>query len=492
MVNKVFSYVKAYRMIEEGDTVITGVSGGADSVCLLFVLLKLREKIPFFPVVVHVNHQVREDAGEDALFVEALCKKWQVPFYMVSEDMKAYALANRLSEEEAGREIRYRAFEDILLKEYEKKAIDLTDEAGKEAWMAKAKIAVAHNSNDRAETMLFHLFRGTGLKGACGIRPVSGRIIRPLLSVSREEIEAYLELNGLDFCTDSTNASDDYTRNRIRHHILPFAEQEICSGAVSHMNRAAEEFQMADAFIQKEVLAAKERCRIGEGLPLQLDITVLQKEDEYLQGRVLFSFLEELVPGCKDLTAEHISNLQRLMAANGSKELSLPYHIRAGKEYNILTFGQKKQESEEKDAEIKETGEYVVLIGGRLEVPGLGMVESRIFPALDTENIPRKTYTKWFDYDKITTSACFRTRKAGDYLCINKQAEHKLLQDYFVNEKIPRKQRDSLYVLADGSHILWVPGYRISEHYKVTQDTEKILEIKIIQDAKEERSHQDG
>ena len=458
-------------MIEKGDTVIIGVSGGADSVCLLFVLLKLQEKIPFSPVVVHVNHQVREDAAEDALFVKELCEKWQVPFYLVSEDMKAYARENRLSEEEAGRQIRYQAFEEALRDK-------------------KGKIAVAHNSNDRAETMLFHLFRGTGLKGAGGIRPVNGRIIRPLLGVSREEIESYLAENGLNWRTDSTNLSDDYTRNKIRHHVLPFAEQEICSGAVSHMNRAAEEFQMADAFIQKEVRKAKERCRVGT--EVQLDIAAFEKEDEYLQRRVLLSFLEELVPGCRDLTAEHVNNLLKLLRTSGSKELLLPYRIKAEKEYDVLTFKQIPPDDGEKDSERCEAGEYVVSGAGRMEVPGLGMVESRIFSLTGTEIIPRKTYTKWFDYDKITTSACFRVRKTGDYLCINRQGEHKSLQDYFVNEKIPKKQRDTLQILADGDHILWVPGYRISEYYKVTEDTTRVLEIKITQETKEERSHQDG
>ena len=479
-------------MIEEGDTVIIGVSGGADSVCLLFVLLKLREKLGFSPVVVHVNHQVREDAGEDALFVKELCDRWQVPFYQVTADMKAYARERKLSEEEAGRQIRYRAFEDALLMEYEKQKNASEVSVSKEEWMAKSKIAVAHNSNDRAETMLFHLFRGTGLKGAAGIRPVNGRIIRPLLAISRKELEDYLIQNGLTWRTDSTNASDAYTRNRIRHHILPFAEQEICSGAVLHMNRAAEELQMAEAFIQKEVLKGKERCRKGTDFPLRLDISALLQEDEYLQRRVLLSFLEELVPGCKDLTAEHINNLQKLVAASGSKEISLPYQIIAQKEYDMLTFWKEHPDREEKAKETNGMEEYVVPIGGRMEVPGLGILESRIFPYSETEIIPVKTYTKWFDYDKITTSACFRVRKPGDYLCINKQGAHKLLQDYFVNEKIPKKQRDLLYILADGPHILWVPGYRISEYYKVTEDTKNILEIKIEKETKEERSHKDG
>ncbi len=494
MIEKIYAYVKKYHMIETGDTIVAGVSGGADSVCLLFALLKIREKIPFHLSVVHVNHLIRQEAGEDATFVKDLCDKWKIPYYLVEKDVRAYAKSTGLSEEEAGRKIRYEAFGEALQKEMQKQPT------------GNGKIAVAHNSNDRAETMLFHLFRGTGLSGAGGIKPVNGKIIRPILCLTREEIEAWLIKEQLSWCIDATNAKDDYTRNRIRHHILPYAEEQVCNGVVTHMNRAADDFQAAEAFIYKEVRKAKERCvhpltvqkepaqvQADVSDKVELDILSLQKEDEYLQRRILLSVLEELVPGRKDITAEHIANIRKLLLSDGSKELYLPYQLVAYKKYDRIVIMKKKTNEQLQEYKISEQfPEYDVSISGRMEILGLGRVEISVFPYQKTEIIPRKTYTKWFDYDKITASVRFRVRRAGDYLTINRKMDKKSLQDYFVNEKIPKEERDSCYILADGAHVMWVPGYRISEYYKVSEETKTILEVKIVQGAEEERSHENG
>jgi len=183
MIEKVFRYIQKYQMIKEGDTIVAGISGGADSVCLLFVLTEIRKRIPFHLAVVHVNHGIRMEAKEDAEYVRLLCAKQKIPFYLKEADVKVYAKEQGLSEEEAGRIIRYRAFKEVLLKERD-------NEGG--------KIAVAHNSNDCAETMLFNLFRGTGLKGLIGIKPVKGNIIRPILCLERKEIEEYLVKNNIN------------------------------------------------------------------------------------------------------------------------------------------------------------------------------------------------------------------------------------------------------------------------------------------------------
>ena len=193
MIAKVLEYVKKYRMIEEGDTIAAGVSGGADSVCLLFVMLHLQKIIPFRLAVVHVNHGIRQEAGRDADYVRGLCEDKGLPFYLTEADVPGYAASCGMSSEEAGREIRYRALREALEREG----------AG-----VRGRIAVAHNGNDRAETMLFHLFRGTGLTGMSGIRPVSGNIIRPLLCVEREEIEKWLGERDIDYCRDCTNDQD--------------------------------------------------------------------------------------------------------------------------------------------------------------------------------------------------------------------------------------------------------------------------------------------
>ena len=477
MIAKVLNYVKKYRMIEEKDTIIAGVSGGADSVCLLFMLLQIREQIPFHLAVVHVNHGIREDAGEDAAYVKELCEKYGLPFYLTEVKLKKYAKEEGLSEEEAGRKIRYRAFEAALKEELALQGISEAENKG--------KIAVAHNSNDRAETMLFHLFRGTGLTGLSGIKPVNGKIIRPLLCLTRSEIEAWLAKQKISYRTDSTNARDIYTRNKIRHHILPYAEEEICQGAVFHMNRTADDLLEAEEFIKKQTLLVKRKCvcyeKKEEGLTIKIDIPVLFEQEEYLQGRILLSCLEDITKGRKDITSVHIADIKKLFQGNGSGEIHLPYGITVYRKYNVgMMITKGKQRKEEYASAGNSYSAYQISPPCSLWVPGLENVEFTVFPYEKTENIPQKTYTKWFDYDKITRSIVFRVREKGDYLTINKEMDRKSLKDYFINEKIPKEERKSFYVLAEGSHILWVPGYRISEYYKVSENTLHVLQVRVV------------
>ena len=194
-------------MAEAGDSIVAGVSGGADSVCLLLILCSLSRKLDLQLAVVHVDHGIRQEAVEDAAYVRQLCEEMKVPFFLVKKDVPRYAAARHLSLEEAGRQIRYQAFREAAKKLNGRGAV---------------KIAVAHNANDRAETMLFHLFRGTGLTGLGSIRPVRDGIIRPLLGLQRTEIEAYLEEEGRAYCKDKTNEEDTYTRNRIRRQPKSF------------------------------------------------------------------------------------------------------------------------------------------------------------------------------------------------------------------------------------------------------------------------------
>ncbi len=477
MIEKVFRYIQKYQMIKEGDTIVAGISGGADSVCLLFVLTEIRKRIPFHLAVVHVNHGIRMEAKEDAEYVRLLCAKQKIPFYLKEADVKVYAKEQGISEEEAGRIIRYRAFEEVLLKERD-------NEGG--------KIAVAHNSNDCAETMLFNLFRGTGLKGLIGIKPVNGNIIRPILCLERKEIEEYLANRKLKYCHDYTNDGDGYTRNKIRHHILPYAEEEVCSHVVEHMTLTATHLDGAQEYIQKQTYLARKRCceDVGE---IAIRITDFMKEDEYLQGQILLSLLEEISPGRKDITAAHISQIKDLIHKDGSKEIDLPYGIKVCKVYDVVTIKREPLKKNGVPDETKIVQEYVLEGHGKLSVPGLGIVEFTVFPYNKNENIPQKTYTKWFDYGKIKQSVLLRKRQQGDYLTINNQMSKKSLQDYLVNEKVPKADRNYIYVLADASHIMWVPGHRISEYYKVTENTERVLQVKIVQNlTQEERSHENG
>lgn len=485
---KVKRYIDKYHMIAPGDTVVAGVSGGADSVCLFLMLCGLAEEMDFRLVVVHVNHRIRPEAQEDAAYVEKLCSDRNIPFILAEEDVRAYAKKRHLSEEEAGREVRYRAFGEALEKYGPLGASG--QEAG-EKRNGSGRIAVAHNANDRAETMLFHLFRGTGLTGAGGIRPVRGHIIRPLLCLQRAEIEEYLGRKGISFCIDRTNSEDTYTRNRIRSYILPVAEKEVCAGAVRHMCSAGDLFLEADAYIRRQAGKAYRNCIVREnGEEIVLEAGKLAKEEPFIRKQIFLQCLEKLAEGRKDITSVHVESLEGLLGKQGSKQAVLPYGMKARKEYEYFIIYREKEScrggENDPPPEIGIAWRDLSEQPEEYDIPGLGRVEFAVFCKEEIsffrekpEIIPQKTYTKWLDYDKITKSLVFRTRKTGDYLMINKEFSQKKLKNYMIEKKIPKDDRGSLYILADGSHIIWVPGYRISEYYKITGETKYILRVQL-------------
>lgn len=482
-------------MITPGDTIVVGVSGGADSVCLLLVLYELAEEMQLRLIGVHVNHGIRkEEADADAAYAGRLCEERGIPFVLVQEDVRAYAGREHLSEEEAGRKVRYRAFEEVLS--------GYTERAGSRELSGRdsprGKIAVAHNANDRVETMLFHLFRGTGLSGMSGIKPVRGHIIRPVLCLERGEIEEYLRERQIPFCIDRTNMEDTYTRNRIRNHIFPYVEKEVCHNAVGHMWETADMLAETASYIRRQAreayarcMAAGEECGEGRLKRLEFDAGALLAEDPFIRRQVLLFGLEQVTEGRKDISAVHVKEMEKLLVKGGSKQLSLPYGLAVRKEplkgYSRLIL---YKEADEKAGTEKKAG-IEAQVPGEVEVPGLGRVvltllesgkvppESGLadFFGGESQFIPQKSYTKWFDYDRITKSLMFRTREKGDYFAIHGNQSRKKLKDYMIDEKIPRNRREEIYVLADGSHILWVPGYRISEYYKITKETKHILQV---------------
>lgn len=517
---KVKKYMYVHDMAEAGDCVVAGVSGGADSVCMLHLLTRLQKEIPIRLAVVHVNHGLRAEAGEDAAYVERLCGQWDIPFYLREVDMAGYAAAHKLSLEEAGRLLRYQAFQEVLR--------EIKDGH-------RGRIAVAHNADDRAETMLFHMFRGSGLKGLSSIRPVRESVIRPLLCVGREQIEAYLAAEGLEWREDGTNGEDIYARNKIRHHILPFAQREICGGAVSHMGELAdilaetenyltrETDRLYDIYVQEDIegkyggygisdTAGEMENLYGE---VKIELVGFRTEDVVMRKRILLRALERITPYRKDITARHIAGLMELTEKEGSKELSLPYGIRAIKEYDMLFLKrpEKATSGQEWQVAVKESGpgqaagaagpviskglpeicvsESALIPGVPVQymVPDSGgftfiLWETAFLPAAPffyrkEQNIPENRYTKWFDYDKITTSLFLRTRKPGDYLTIDDTLHTQSVKQYMINEKIPKAKRDGMYLLADGAHILWVPGHRVSRQYRVEKNTRRILEVRL-------------
>ena len=489
IVQKVNSFIKKYNMISEHDLVAAGISGGADSLCLFWMLLEYRKIVPFDLVAVHVNHLIRKEAGEDAAFVKEICDREKIPFYLKEADVGKLATMQHLSEEEAGRKVRYEAFEEAL-RLYKKEE------------NTACKIAVAHHQGDSAETMLFHLFRGTGLYGMTGILPVNGNIIRPLLNVSREEIEEYLRKRGQDWCIDCTNEEDTYTRNKIRHHILGYANREINQRSTEHIAKAAYQIAALRKYLDYEIeKMMKETAKAGPDF-ISVEIAKLKVYPEFLQGQFVLTAIDKVIPGRKDIASEHIQGILGLLDKTGTKRMDLPQNMEAVKEYGILWIRRRKEtagvEKEAKDILLgvgcgttKENRSFGSSLPekkkskpeeGNYCLPDGSILEISFIKPEDLGRIEEKKYTKYFDYDKINSCLMLRFRQPGDYLTINDQGQKKSLKEYFINEKIPVSVRGELPVIADGNHILWIVGYRISAYYKVTSETQKIVQMTIRRD----------
>ena len=468
---KVFSYMEEHGMAAPGHRIVAGVSGGADSVCLLFVLREYAGRIPLELAVIHVDHGLREDAGEDAEFVRDLCLQLGVPFYMRKVDVKAFAGREKRSLEEAARILRYRAFQKAA-EEFE-----------------ADRIAVAHSANDRAETMLFHLFRGSGIKGLCAIPPKREQIIRPLLCLERREIECYLAERGISYRTDSTNNGDSYTRNRIRHHILPVAEQEVSARTVAHMCRTADMLSELDEYLELQTLEAKRSCvepLTADTAQLTVNVERFGQLHIALQKRLLLSLLRELAPGGRDISAAHVEDILALFEKEGNPRIDLPFGIRAVRRYGAVFLERGQEPCKKTDCLLHQK---IELPAGEtldplfFDLGSVGQAEISVFFVKNGQKVPRNEYTKWFDYDKILESPVFRYRQTGDYLSLadgKGGTVHKSLKDYMINEKIPREDRDRMMLLAEGKHVVWLIGYRISEYYKVNENTKRILQVKLI------------
>ncbi len=484
---KVFSYMEEHHMLKAQEKVVAGVSGGADSVCLLFLLLAYRKRVPFSLAVVHVHHGIRREADADAAYVEALCKQQEIPFYLFREDVRQRAKQEKCSEEEAGRLVRYQAFARIA------------EELG------ATKIAVAHNANDRSETMLFHLFRGSSIKGLSGIRPVRDRIIRPILCLEREEVESYLEEQQIAYCQDATNQGDDYTRNRIRHHILPYAREHIVSGCVAHMNQTADMLADTEDYLEQQTAAAMEACvavaaeqetrgvgcQKSQAERVAIDVERFLDHHSVIRNRILYKIITGLAGSERDITQIHVRDALSLFLERDNRTICLPYGIQARRQYDkvILERGVKTADRAVEERALQESAEVQrqsILMEANCEIslPGGERLECKVIEqGWDLSEIPTNPYTKWFDYDKIEKSWVLRTRESGDYLSIaggDGQLFHKSLKTYMVDEKIPKNERDSLLLLAEGNHVIWLIGYRISEYYKVDRNTKRVLQVQLI------------
>jgi len=447
MWKKVYDYILQYELLRPGDRVIAAISGGADSVCLLSVLEQILQKHPecrWELKTVHVHHGLRAgEADRDAAFVKALCARLKLPYTVIYKDVAGYAKQQGYSLEEAGRILRYQVLEDEA-----------------RAWNAD-KIALAHHQDDNAETILHHLLRGSGFKGLGGMRPQYQNRIRPLMCTDRTGIIHYLSSRKLDWVEDSSNSLNDYTRNRIRNQIMPLLITGVNEKAADNILRAGNLFAQADDYFEGIAGRIWEEAGTETG-PADLRteaailLTAVTPQHPLVRSYLYGQMIAAVLPYRKNITARHYAAMEALLTQPAGSRLSLPGSITVIRDYRMLRVTRNM---------INEN------IGARQEA----VIRMDTFPWKKDTKIIENQYTKWFDYDKINGALSVRTRQSGDYFIL-KDGGRKTVKRYMIDEKIPKEQRDQIFLLADGNHILWIIGYRISEYYKITEHTKNVLQ----------------
>lgn len=463
LVKKVIRYIERYRLIETGDRVLVALSGGPDSLCLLHLLCALRPRYRLRLAAAHLDHGIRTEARQEAERVRRLAGEWQIPFEGAAIDVPAYRREQRLSPSEASRIVRYR----FLLRAAKKHK--------------SGKIALGHQLDDQAETVLFNLLRGTGPDGLAGIlprRPLGPvELIRPLLAITREEIEDYCCEKGLAPILDPSNLQTAYTRNRIRLELIPHLEENYNPRLKRALAGTAALMEADRAYLQEA--AEKEFLRLARqhAKGMLLERAALAALPEALRGRVARLALLSFMPR-KRISRRQVEQLLLLAEGEGpARQISLPAGVlaRRSREHVILW-----------KAPPAGAGEGIIDVRP-LQIPGRTIfgggavaVEAALCQPGELE-WPPSPQQAYLDYESLPGPLQLRGRSPGDRFHPQGAPGGKKLKDFLIDRKVPRHQRDHLPLVAAGDEVIWVAGERIAHPYRVTGKTSRVLHLRLVQ-----------
>lgn len=460
MIDEVLSTIKENNMFNVGDKVIVAVSGGPDSISLLHILYTLREKLGISLVVTHVNHCLRDkEADEDEDYVRNFCKRLDIECYVKRSDVHKISVEKGISTETAGREVRYDFFQEVLKKTHGN------------------KIALAHNCNDQAETVIMRIFRGTGLEGLSGIRPVRDNIyVRPLINIERGKIEYYCRENKLNPRIDKTNLENIYTRNKIRLELIPYIEKNFNPDIIQSINRLSHTIENDDNYIK--AVASKifdKSCELKNGKVIIRSEAF--KEHNAILTRIIRMALKKVVGSLYNFDKKHIYDVITLQEGTTGKTIMLPSGVRARNNYEDVQLYLNEVSTE------KDTSEYTLVLNYENNLPLIGLnISLRVINSKEKVNFKEGELIKYFDYDKIKKDVKLRYRKDGDRFTPLGMKESKKLKDFFINLKVPKEKRDRIPLILFNDEIAWIVGYRISDKFKIDEFTKNILQIKIRQE----------
>ena len=444
-------FIDENHQIEKDDKILVALSGGADSVFLLSFLLKYKKRFGIELYAFHLNHKLRgKTADADEKFCKEFCSERKVRFTSVSKDVKSYALINKISIEEAGREIRYAE----LKKAAEESSCN--------------KIATAHNLSDNVETILLNFFKGTGLKGMVGIPVRRGNIIRPILSLSSDEIREYLKQNKIPFRVDESNLSSDYERNFLRNEIIPKLKERLSPRLEEKISNTSKIIFEINLFVENQIAQISSRAVKIEKDGLQINIKEILKLDKSFLGILLKSIIENNLG--IELSSENIFALIDLMHSQTGREVHLKENVVAFKERTELIIG-------EKLISVYKKVDGIIKVGQSIKVGD---------KTISIEKVNRKniklTQDKFVEFisgDSVAEEFQIRRWKNGDRFYPIGMKGTKKISDFLSDEKIPSYKKQEHLVLTNSGKIVWVIGLRIDERFKVTSGTKKILKLTV-------------
>lgn len=454
---KLINFINEKSLINKGDGIVVGLSGGPDSVCLLNLLVSIREEYNLKLAAAHINHMLRgNEADEDENYCLNLCKKLNVDFYSSRVDINKYSIENGISSETAGREVRYAFFNEIM----NKKAFN--------------KIATAHNANDQAETIIMRMMRGTGLEGLCGIPVIrEERYIRPILFMKREEVEKYCEEIMANPRIDESNLERVYSRNKVRLDILPYMKEHFNQDIIEAINRMGMLLQEDNKYILSKVEEIyNERCVLEKGSIL------IMKEvfslDNSLKKRIIRKAIREVCGNNYDVEMKHIEDVIELALNKSGKQIDLPNGLIAVNEYANIRIRTREEVSLIRNSELSLSKEEV--LHNRIKFNNY-IIEFEVIDNEKNIEYSSNSLIKYFDFDKINGNIVIRYRKNGDKIIPLGLNGSKKVKDIFIDMKIPKEKRDHIPILEFDGNIAWIIGVKLSDKYKIDSNTRKIIKI---------------
>ena len=444
------------KLIEPGDNVLIGLSGGPDSVFLFYNLIKLKDTLSFNLYASHINHMYRgKDAQHDEDFVRNLCEKYGVKLFIRKKHAGEYARELKVTEEEAGRILRYGFFKENL------------DEIG------NGKIAVAHNLNDQAETVLQRMIRGTGIDGLSAMSFKKGNIIRPMLNVPKSEVLNYLNKNKYDYCVDETNLHDIYSRNKIRLNLIPYLEKNFNPNIQVALYRMSEVMERDKKIIEKYVdLQFYDVLKERSENSVILDLNKLKGFEPAELGRILRRGIEELKVTTMNIEMKHIVYaVNFIMTGTTGKKINLSDGFTIEISYDNLIINKIN-----KIVEKIPNFQYNIELNVPLYISEVRKTVTLTVLDVSNFNIEDRSSIS-LDYDLIKGNLVVRNKRPGDSMIPCGMTGRKKLKDIFIDLKIPAEERDRKLILADDENILWLEDFRIHNSFKISSSTNKILNI---------------